>query len=63
MWTGDPTLGTKRPLREADQPPHNTHFVVVRSHTTPQYNQSGGKVVAITVLIDLEQTRPDGGFE
>jgi len=53
MSGGDPTLGTKRQLREADQPPHNTHFVAVRSHTTPQYNEPGGKFVAVTVFIEL----------
>jgi len=63
MSGGDPTLGTKQQLREADQPPHNTHFVTVRSHTAPQYNQSAGKFVAVTLFIELEQVRHDDGFE
>lgn len=63
MCTRDPTLGAKRPLREAHQPPHNTHFVAVQSHTTPQYNNSDGKFVAVKVFIDLEQITPDDGFE
>ena len=63
MCTRDPIPGTKWSLREADQPPHNTHFLAVRSHTTPQYNQSGGQFVAVTVFIELEQITPDDGFE
>jgi hypothetical protein len=32
-------------------------------NTTPQYNQSGGKFVAVTVFTELQQIRPGDDFE